>query len=67
MWLKLFDVRLFQSETLLLVNDLQQETEQEGGYTKGSQHDEGSGVVKFRWVCNTRVGGIEYFADEQRE
>ena len=36
MWLKLFDVRLFQSETLLLVNDLQQETEQEGGYTKAA-------------------------------
>ena len=63
----LLDVRLFKSEAFLLVYNLEEEADDEGGNAEAGKHDEGSGVVELCGVGHTLVGGSEHLADEQRE
>ena len=59
----LLDVGLFESETLLAVNSLQDEAEDEGCHTEASQHDERPCVVELCGVGNIRIGLVEYLSD----
>ena len=63
----LLDVGFFQSETLLAVNDLEEQTEEQSCHTETCEHDEGGCVVELCGVGDSRIGGVEYFTDEQRE
>ena len=63
----LLDVRLFETETFLAVNDLQDETEHEGCQTEAGKHHQGRGVVVLSGVGDTGVGLVEHLADEQWE
>ena len=63
----LLDVWLFEAKTFLLVNNLQDKSEQEGCYAEASQHDERSCVVELGRVGHSGVSGAEHLADEQRE
>ena len=63
----LLDVWLLKSEAFLLVYNLEEEADDEGGNAEAGKHDEGSGVVELCGVGHTLVGGYEHLADEQRE
>lgn len=60
----LFDVRLFKSKSLLLVDNFQNQAENEGGDTQTSQHDKRGGIVELRRVGNTFVGAVENLTDK---
>ena len=60
-------VRLFESETFLLVYDFKEQSDDKGCHAEACEHDEWSGVVELCGVCHSLVGGGEHLADEQRE
>lgn len=60
----LFDVRLFKSKSLFLVNNFQDQAENEGGDTQTSQHNKRGGIVELRRVGNTFVSAVEYLTDK---
>lgn len=60
----LFDVRLFKSKSLLLVDNFQNQAENEGSDTQTSQHDKRGGIVELRRVGNTFVGAVENLTDK---
>ena len=73
------DVRLFEAVTLLLVNHLEYEAEQQGGHAEAGEHYERGCVVVghggllrgdeagFEVGDELRIGLVEHLADEQRE
>ena len=73
------DVRLFEAVALLLVDILEHEAEQQGGYAEACQHDERGGVVVrhggllrgdeagLKVAYELRVGLVEHLADEHGE
>ena len=61
------NVRLFKAIAFLLVNNLEEKTNQECGYAEACKHDERCCIVKFGRVGDARVGVVEYLADEQWE
>ena len=63
----LLNVWQFKSQTLLAVDNLEEQTEDEGCHAEAGQHDEGGGIVELGGVGDSWVGGIEHLADEQWE
>lgn len=61
------DVGQLKAEVLLLVHNLQDETDEECSHTEACQHNERCGVVELCGVCHTLVGGVEHLTDEERE
>ncbi len=73
------DIGELETEALATVDDLKDETDDESGHAERGEHHEGSGVVVAdrgllggHCACGERlsdvgVGGVEHFADEQRE
>ena len=63
----LFDIRFLKAKSLLAVDNLQQEAEQQGSHAKASEHDQRPSVVELRGVCNARIGLVEHLTNEQGE
>ena len=62
-----FNIRLFKTEMLLLVNHLQDKPDTKCGHTETGQHDERGSIVELSGIGHTFIGCIEHLSDKKRE
>ena len=61
------DVRLFEAEMLLAVDYLEQESQEQCGYSKAGKHHQGCGVVELSRIGDAGIGLVKHLADKERE
>ncbi len=62
-----FNIWLFKSKVLLLVNYLQDESNNQGDYTQTGKHDQRSCIVELRRVGYSNIRFVKNLANKQWE